>query len=63
MKLTGYEAIEAKERGENITLNKYTDPREEARENLSASEARGIAREDPSLIYAEVGRWTGGSWR
>jgi len=48
--LTGYAAIEyAQEHG--LTLSKYTDPMEDARENLTPEEARDVAREDPSLIY------------
>ena len=49
--LTGYEAIEAKEQNDSIVLCKYNDPTEDARENLTADEARQIAKEDPSLIY------------
>lgn len=56
MKLKGWKAIEAKERGDDITLNKYNDPVERARSNLSASEARDVAREDPSLIYGTKSR-------
>lgn len=51
-KLTGYEAIEAKEENSNIVLNKYSDPTEDARGNLTIEEARDIAKNDPSLIYA-----------
>lgn len=51
-KLTGYEAIEAKEQNDWIALCKYNDPTEGARENLTVAEAREIAKEDPSLIYA-----------
>lgn len=53
-KLTGYEAIEAKEQNDAIVLCKYNDPTEAARENLTVEEAREIAKEDPSLIYAEA---------
>jgi hypothetical protein len=52
-KLTGYEAIEYAE-AHNLTLNKYNDPIEDAREELTIDEARKIALEDPSLIYLEV---------
>ena len=49
-KLTGYDAIEyATVHG--VTLNKYADPTEDARDGLSIDEAREIAREDVSLIY------------
>lgn len=51
--ISGYDAIEyAKENG--LTLNKYSDPIEDAREGLSPDEARKIAREDPSLIWIEA---------
>jgi hypothetical protein len=33
------------------TLCKYADPTEGAREDLSISEAREVAAQDPSLIY------------
>ena len=49
---TGHEAIELKESDDSVKLNKYNDPIEEAREDISADEAREIAKEDPSLIYA-----------
>jgi hypothetical protein len=53
-KLTGYEAIEAKAANESVVLCKYNDPTEDARENLTVEEAREVAKEDPSLIYADV---------
>lgn len=49
---TGHEAIELKESDDSVKLHKYSDPIEDAREDISADEARGIAKEDPSLIYA-----------
>lgn len=52
-RLTGIEAIEHAET-KGLTLNKYTDPVEEAREGLTPEEARRIAKEDPSLIYLDV---------
>lgn len=57
MKLTGYKAIEYAE-ANSLTLSKYTDPVEEAREGLTVDEARKIAREDPSLIYVEISDFT-----
>lgn len=52
-RLEGYEAIEhAEEFG--LTLCKYNDPIEDAREGLSIEEAREIAREDSSLIYLDI---------
>ena len=54
MKLTGIKAIEAKEKNAAVVLCNYNDPTEDARENLTAQEAREISKEDPSLIYADV---------
>lgn len=50
--LTGHDAIEYAE-SHGLTLSKYNDPTEGAREGLSVDEARQVAREDPSLIYVE----------
>jgi len=33
---------------------KYSDPIEDAREDLTPDEARKVALEDPSLIYLDV---------
>lgn len=52
-KVTGREAIELA-RATGRTLNKYTDPTEEAREGLSVEEAEQIAKEDPSLIWLDA---------
>ena len=52
-KITGYAAIEYAER-HGLTLNKYADPTEDARDGLTPDDARQIAREDPSLIYVEA---------
>ena len=49
--LTGIAAIEAAEKDSAIVLCKYADPTEDAREGLTTSEARDIARIDPGLIY------------
>jgi hypothetical protein len=38
----------------DLTLQKYADPTEGHRSGLSPSEARDIAREDPSLIYLDI---------
>lgn len=51
--ITGTAAIEIAER-EGLTLSKYEDPMEGAREGLRPSEAREIAAEDPGLIYLEI---------
>lgn len=50
MKLNGYEAINYAETN-GLTLNKYNDPIEDARQGLTPEEARKIANQDPSLIY------------
>lgn len=53
IRIIGHDAIRyAEARG--VTLNKYTDPIEEARAGLSVEEARQIAAEDPSLIYVDA---------
>ena len=36
-----------------MTLSKYADPIEEAREGLSVEDASKVAQEDPGLIYIE----------
>ena len=54
MKLKGYQAIEAKRQDDTVILCKYNDPFVGARENLTVEEAMNIAREHPSLVYAEV---------
>lgn len=51
-KLTGYDAIKYAQE-HDLTLSKYSDPTEDAREGLSPEEALEIAREDPRLIYIE----------
>ena len=48
--LEGFAAIEYAE-AHDLTLSKYTDPTEDAREDLTAAEARAVAREDSRLIY------------
>lgn len=48
----GYAAIEIAAADRSVQLNKYTDPVEEAREDVSIEDAREIASEDPNLIYA-----------
>ena len=59
MRLTGHEAIEYAE-AHGLTLCKYADPVEDAREDLSVEEAGEIAREDPGLVYVSVTNpWTG----
>ncbi len=38
----------------NLTLSKYNDPTEDAREGLTLDEARAVAREDARLIWVEA---------
>ena len=52
MIITGQDAIEYATR-QNLTLNKYADPIEEARA-LTVEEAEEVAREDASLIWITV---------
>lgn len=52
-RLTAHDAIEYAA-AHDLTLNKYADPTEGAREGLTVDEAREIAAEDPSLIYVDV---------
>lgn len=49
---TGHEAISLAETDTTVQLNKYNDPTEDARDDISIADAREIAKEDPSLIYA-----------
>ena len=50
--MTGHEAIELAETDTTVQLNKYNDPTEVAREDISIDDARGVAKEDPGLIFA-----------
>jgi len=52
-RLEGYEAIEYAEE-HDTHLCKYNDPTEGAREDVTVSDARKIAAEDPRLIYVDV---------
>lgn len=52
-RLTGRTAIDFA-RSRDLTLSKYTDPTEGARDGLSPAEASGIAMEDPGLIYLDT---------
>lgn len=52
-KLVGWDAIRwATENGRR--LQKYTDPIEEARSDISVADAASVAMFDPSLIWVEV---------
>lgn len=51
--LYGYKAIEYAD-AHGLALSKYADPIEDAREDLTAAEARQVAREDPNLIYVVI---------
>lgn len=59
--LTGFAAIEYAE-AHDLTLSKYNDPIEDAREGLTPDEARAVAREDARLIYLPLtfAGWTKG---
>lgn len=69
MTLTGRAAIRFAE-ANDLTLSKYNDPTEGAREGLTPAEARKVAAEDPSLIYFEwrdlpvsvLARWKAEDW-
>lgn len=53
LKLTGREAIEyAREHG--LSLNKYADPTEDARQGLAIWQAEQVVAEDPGLIWLEI---------
>lgn len=52
-RLHGYRAIEYAEKN-SLTLCKYNDPTEAAREGLSIDEANSVAREDSDLIYIDI---------
>lgn len=52
-KLIGIEAIQYAEKN-GLTLRKYTDQTEEARDGLTVEEAIEIAKEDPSLIHLDI---------
>ena len=67
-RLKGWEAI-AYAQSHDLTLHKYEDPTEDAREGLSVAQARRVALEDPALIYLEVdlpaavlARWDAADW-
>ena len=53
-KIKGIEAIEYKKNHPNVELNKYNDPTEEERFDLSVEDAEEIAREDAGLLYVEI---------
>jgi hypothetical protein len=48
--MTGHDAIDYAE-AHGLTLNKYSDPMEGARELVDIAEAREIAADDPALIW------------
>lgn len=51
--LTGFAAIEFAE-ANDLLLNKYNDPTEDARQDLTPDEARAVAREDARLIWIDA---------
>lgn len=54
--LSGYDAIQYA-RAHGLALNKYADPTEPARDDLTPDQAEQVAAEDPGLIWLVV-RWT-----
>jgi len=46
----------------DLLLNKYADPTEEARTGLTPDEARAVAREDAGLIWIETDGLTFAGW-
>lgn len=54
MRITGQQAIETAENLGLCSVDKYQDPIQDAA-SVSLTEAREIMREDPSLIYLDVG--------
>lgn len=53
-KLTGHDAIEAKRENSEVVLNTYDSPIDSAQEDITIEQAEEIAREDDSLVWAEV---------
>jgi hypothetical protein len=51
--LTGHDAIRYAEI-QRVTLSKFADPIEEARDGLTLREAREVAAADPSLVYVKI---------
>ena len=51
--ITGQAAIDHAEQS-GLTLNKYADPIEEARDGLTIDEAEEVARVDASLIWIKT---------
>lgn len=52
--LTGFDAIEYAD-ANGLSLSKYQDATEEARDDLTPDEAREVAAEDPGLIWLGAG--------
>ena len=53
MKLKGTEAIEYAETN-GLLLNKFTDPTEGERDDLTTEEAHEVARDDANLIWVDT---------
>lgn len=51
--LKAFAAIEYAEKN-GLTLSKYNDDTEDAKDGLSVEDARKVAAEDPTLIYIEI---------
>ena len=52
--LYGQDAIQYKKENPDAELNKYTDPTEEERFDISVDFAEEVAAEDPNLIWIEA---------
>ncbi len=48
----GRKAIDLSVNRTDVQLNKYADPEEGARENISVADAHEIQKQDPNLIFA-----------
>ena len=53
-RITGLAALSAYEADPSVVLCSHTDPTAEGREGITLDDARAIAREDASLVYADV---------
>ena len=53
MEIYGQKAIDFAKK-HNLVLCKYSDPVEDAREDLTVDEAEEVAKHDPSLIWIEA---------
>lgn len=54
MRVYGMDAIEAKRNNADVEINKFSDPIEAERFDLSVDEAEDVSSEDPGLIYCDL---------